>query len=66
MASSLRIDNELIQGTLRLGEHPTKRAVVEERYYVSTSSAASNSKSWSCSVLSYNEDYDYKRQRKSQ
>ena len=64
MATNLQIDNELIQEALELGGHRTKRAVVEEalQEYVMRRKQLRIVELFG--TIDYDEDYDYKEQRK--
>ena len=64
MATNLQIDNDLIQEALDLGEHRTKRAVVEEalREYVQRRKQLKII-DW-FGTIEYEEGYDYKQQRR--
>jgi hypothetical protein len=63
MATNLDIDNNLIQEALKLGEHRTKRAVVEEalREYVQRRKQLKITDLFG--AIEYDKSYDYKRQR---
>lgn len=64
MATNLQIDNELIQDAMKLGRHRTKRAVVEEalREYVQRRKQLTIMELFG--TIEYDQDYDYKKQRK--
>jgi len=64
MATNLELDNELIQEALKLGGHRTKRAVVEEalQEYVQRRKQLKITKLFG--TIEYEEDYDYKQQRR--
>ena len=64
MATNLQIDNELIQEALQLGGHRTKRAVVEEalREYVQHRKQLKIFELFD--TIEYEDDYDYKTQRR--
>lgn len=64
MATNLQIDNELIQDALKLGGHRTKRTVVEEALleYVQRRKQLKIMELFG--TIEYDEDYDYKKQRK--
>ena len=64
MATNLQIDNELIQEALRLGGQRTKRAVVEQalREYVQRRKQLKIIELFG--TIEYDEDYDYKAQRR--
>lgn len=64
MATNLQIDDALMQEALELGGHRTKRAVVEEalREYVMRRKQHAVIELFG--TLDYNEDYDYKEQRR--
>ena len=64
MATNLQIDNELIQEALQLGGHRTKRAVVEEalREYVQHRKQLKIIELFD--TIEYEDDYDYKTQRR--
>ncbi|MEM7594012.1 MAG: type II toxin-antitoxin system VapB family antitoxin [Cyanobacteria bacterium P01_A01_bin.83] len=64
MATNLEIDNELIQEALKLGGHRTKRAVVEEalQEYVQRRKQLQITELFG--TIEYEEDYDYKEQRR--
>ena len=63
MATNLQIENDLIEEALKLGEHRTKRAVVEEalREYVQRRKQLKVLKLFG--TIEYDDDYDYKKQR---
>ncbi len=64
MAANLDIDNELIQEALKLGGHRTKRAVVEEalQEYVRRRKQLTITELFG--TIEYEDDYDYKQQRR--
>lgn len=64
MATNLEIDNELIQEALKLGGHRTKRAVVEEalQEYVQRRKQLTITELFG--TIEYEDDYDYKQQRR--
>ena len=64
MATNLEIDNKLINEALKLGEHKTKRGVVEEalQEYVQRRKQRNIMKLFG--KIEYGEDYDYKKQRR--
>ncbi|MGL5942011.1 MAG: type II toxin-antitoxin system VapB family antitoxin [Waterburya sp.] len=64
MATNLEIDNELIQEALKLGGHRTKRAVVEEalQEYVRRRKQLKIIELFG--TIEYEDDYDYKQQRR--
>lgn len=64
MATNLQIDHDLIQEALELGEHRTKRAVVEEalREYVQRRKQLKILELFG--AIEYDEDYNYKQQRR--
>lgn len=64
MATNLQIDDGLMQEALELGGHRTKRAVVEEalREYVMRRKQLQVVDLFG--TIEYDEDYDYKKQRK--
>ena len=64
MATNLQIDEQLIQEALDLGEHRTKRAVVEEalQEYVMRRKQLKIVDLFG--TIDYDEDYDYKVQRR--
>ncbi len=66
MATNLQIDEALIQEALALGNHRTKRAVVEEalREYVQRCKQLKLLELFG--TIDYDEDYDYKQQRRKQ
>ena len=63
MATNLQIENDLIEEALKLGEHRTKRAVVEEalREYVQRRKQLKVLELFG--AIEYDDDYDYKKQR---
>ena len=63
MATNLQIDNDLIEEALKLGEHRTKRAIVEEalREYVQRRKQLKVLDLFG--TIEYDDDYDYKKQR---
>ena len=65
MATNLEIDNNLIQEALKLGGHRTKRAVVEEalQEYVQRRKQLTITELFG--TIEYEDDYDYKKQRKN-
>ena len=64
MATNLEIDNDLIQEALKLGKHRTKRGVVEEalKEYVQRRKQIEVTKLFG--TIDYEDDYDYKKQRR--
>ncbi|MGL5805026.1 MAG: type II toxin-antitoxin system VapB family antitoxin [Xenococcaceae cyanobacterium] len=66
MTTNLQIDDVLIQEALVLGNHQTKSAVVEEalREYVQRRKQIKIIELFG--TIDYDEDYDYKQQRKKQ
>ena len=64
MATNLEIDNELIQEALELGGHRTKRAVVEAalQEYVQRRKQLKIIELFG--IIEYEDDYDYKQQRR--
>jgi Arc/MetJ family transcription regulator len=64
MATNLQIDNDLIEEALKLGEHRTKRAIVEEalREYVQRRKQLKVLDLFG--TIEYDDDYDYKKQRR--
>ncbi|MEM8675073.1 MAG: type II toxin-antitoxin system VapB family antitoxin [Cyanobacteria bacterium P01_G01_bin.67] len=64
MATNLELDNELIKEALKLGGHRTKRAVVEEalQEYVQRRKQLKITELFG--TIEYEEDYDYKQQRR--
>lgn len=66
MATNLEIDNDLIQEALKLGGHRTKRAVVEEalQEYVRRRKQLQIIELFG--TIEYENDYDYKQQRRNQ
>ncbi len=64
MATNLQIDHDLIQEALKLGEHRTKRAVVEEalREYVQRRKQLKITELFG--AIEYDKNYDYKQQRR--
>ena len=64
MATNLEIDNDLIQEALKLGKHRTKRGVVEEalKEYVQRRKQIEVTKLFG--KIDYEDDYDYKKQRR--
>lgn len=64
MATNLDIDKELIQEALKLGGHRTKRAVVEEalQEYVRRRKQLTITELFN--TIEYEDDYDYKQQRR--
>ena len=64
MATNLQIDDSLMQEALELGGHRTKRAVVEEalQEYVMRRKQLQIVDLFG--TIDYDEDYDYKEQRK--
>ena len=64
MATNLQIDERLIREALELGDHRTKRAVVEEalQEYVMRRKQLQILDLFG--TIEYDEDYDYKAQRK--
>ena len=64
MATNLQIDDNLMQEALELGGHRTKRAVVEEalQEYVMRRKQLQIVDLFG--TIDYDEDYDYKEQRK--
>jgi Arc/MetJ family transcription regulator len=65
MATNLEINNDLIQEALRLGEHRTKRAVVEAalQEYVQRRKQLTITELFG--QIEYEDDYDYKQQRRN-
>jgi Arc/MetJ family transcription regulator len=63
MATNLQIEDDLIQEALLLGEHRTKRAVVEEalREYVQRRKQLKILELFG--TIEYDPEYDYKQQR---
>jgi Arc/MetJ family transcription regulator len=63
MAANLQIDDHLIQEALELGEHKTKRAVVEAalQEYVQHRKQLNIIELFG--TIEYDDDYDYKQQR---
>jgi Arc/MetJ family transcription regulator len=63
MAANLQIDEYLIQEALELGEHKTKRAVVEAalQEYVQHRKQLNIIELFG--TIEYDDDYDYKQQR---
>ncbi|MGK7942309.1 MAG: type II toxin-antitoxin system VapB family antitoxin [Crocosphaera sp.] len=63
MKTTLDIDNQLIQEALKLGEHPTKRAVIEAalQEYVERRKKLMITELFG--TIEYEDDYDYKQQR---
>jgi Arc/MetJ family transcription regulator len=63
MATNLQIEDNLIQETLVLGGHRTKRAVVEEalREYVQRRKQLKILELFG--TIEYDQEYDYKQQR---
>ena len=66
MATNLQIDEALIQEALALGNHQTKRAVVEAalREYVQRRKQMKILELFG--TIDFDEDYDYKQQRQQQ
>ena len=66
MATNLQIDEALIQEALALGNHQTKRAVVEAalREYVQRRKQMTILELFG--TIDFDEDYDYKQQRQKQ
>lgn len=64
MATNLQIDEHLIQEALELGEHRTKRAVVEEALQEYVRRRKQLLVVDLFGTIDYDEDYDYKAQRK--
>lgn len=64
MVTNLEIDNDLIQEALELGKHQTKRGVVEEalQEYVERRKQLKVLELFG--TIKYEDDYDYKAQRK--
>lgn len=64
MTTNLEINNDLIQEALRLGGHRTKRAVVDEalQEYVNRRKQLKLTELFG--TIEYNDDYDYKKQRR--
>jgi Arc/MetJ family transcription regulator len=64
MATNLEIDNQLIQEALQLGGHRTKRAVVKEalQEYVQRRKQLKVTELFG--TIEYDDDYDYKKQRR--
>jgi Arc/MetJ family transcription regulator len=65
MTTNLEIDKSLIKEALELGGHPTKDAVVEQalREYVQRRKQLKILELFG--TIEYNDDYDYKQQRRS-
>ncbi|MEH1915023.1 type II toxin-antitoxin system VapB family antitoxin [Nostoc sp.] len=65
MITNLEIDENLIKEALELGSHPTKDAVVEEalREYVQRRKQLKILELFG--TIEYDDDYDYKLQRRS-
>ncbi|MEH2193252.1 MAG: type II toxin-antitoxin system VapB family antitoxin [Nostoc sp.] len=65
MATNLEIDENLIKEALDLGSHPTKDGVVEEalREYVQRRKQLKILELFD--TIEYEDDYDYKQQRRS-
>lgn len=65
MTTNLEIDENLIKEALELGGHPTKDAVVEEalREYVQRRKQLKILEL--LGTIEYDDDYDYKQQRRS-
>ena len=65
MATNLEIDNNLIQEALKLGGHRTKRAVVEAalQEYVQRRKQLTVTELFG--TIEYEDDYDYKKQRRN-
>lgn len=63
IATNLDIDNELIEEAMKLGDHRTKRGVVEEalKEYVQQRNQRKITDLFG--TISYDQDYDYKKQR---
>lgn len=64
MATNLQIDNTLIQEALELGGHRTKRAVVEEALQEYVMRRKQLQVVDLFGTIDYEENYDYKEQRK--
>ena len=64
MATNLQIDEQLIQEALDLGKHRTKRAVVEEALQEYVMRRKQLRVLDLFGTIDYDEDYDYKAQRK--
>ena len=66
MATNLQIDNDLIREALELGGHRTKRAAIEEalREYVQRRKQLRVLELFG--TVEYDEDYDYKVQRRQE
>jgi len=64
MATNLQIDDSLIQAALELGGHRTKRAVVEEALHEYVTRRKQLQIVAAFGTIDYEEDYDYKAQRK--
>ena len=64
MATNLEIDNELMQEALQLSGHRTKRAVVKEalQEYVQRRKQLKITELFG--MIEYDDDYDYKKQRR--
>lgn len=64
MATNLQLDKGLIEEALKLGGHRTKRAVVEEalREYVQRRKQIKLTELFG--TIEYDDDYDYKEQRR--
>ena len=63
MATNLQIENDLIEEALKLGEHRTKQAVVEEalREYVQRRKQLKVLELFG--AIEYDDGHDYKKQR---
>ena len=64
MATNLQIDNDLIQEALRLGGQRTKRAVVEQALHEYVQRRKQLKIIELFGTIEYDEDYDYKGQRR--
>lgn len=64
MATNLQIDNDLIQEALDLGGHRTKRAVVEAALHEYVQRRKQLKIIQLFGNIDYDEDYDYKKQRR--
>ena len=64
MATNLQIDNDLIEEALKLGKHRTKRAVVEEALHEYVQRRKQLKIAELFNTIEYDEDYDYKKQRR--
>ena len=64
MATNLQIDNDLIKEALKLGGHNTKRAVVEEALQEYVQHRKQMKIIELFNTIEYDENFDYKEQRK--